>query len=269
MGKKGAFLYIYFIAVLATLGLAFITILASWASHQNPNSVGLIAFLGLAIPALLFANCICLLYWNIRWKIWGWIPLIAILSNFSYINSMYQFSFDKKDNYKNTITILSYNVHGFRSASTSYCLDDIIQFMSNPQIDIVCLQEYAEDEYCNRNKIIQKMKAFPYFTVKKNCAKGFGLAIYSKFPIIEEVGIPFKNSLNGAIWADIKINKKTVRIFNSHLQTTNINQTKDLLKKNSPDGFLAAKKHAVKMILNKMNENAQKRLIRLITLYKL
>lgn len=260
MGKKGAFLYLHFIAVLITLSIAIITIIAGFGSHINPNKNELLPFLGLATPILLFANLVCLLYWVIKWRVWGWIALIAIISNYSYINSMYHLSIDIRANNKiDPVTILSYNVHGFRSNSTTYELDDIIRLIDSKKTDIVCFQEFAENEYCKKNEITKKMKNFPYFAINENSQKGFGLAVFSKYPIKKATNIAFFNSKNGAIWTDIMINCKNIRVFNCHLQTTNINQTKHLLYKTHPDGFLAGKKYAIKKIMSTMIENSKKR----------
>lgn len=51
-----------------------------------------------------------------------------------------------------------------------------------------------------------------------------GTVIYSKYPIVNHGEISFNSEINGALWADIKINRDTIRVFNNHLQTTNFSQ---------------------------------------------
>lgn len=261
MGRKAVFLYLYIIFIAITFALAIITISVSIGSRNNPNDGGILPILGLGVPLLIFANLICLLYWNIRWKAWAWIPLIAILANYQYIESMYQLNFktNKTINNAKTIRIISYNVHGFRSTSTTFDIEDIVNYMATEKADIICLQEFADSSFCKEKKIKERMKDFPYYYIKTNSKRGFELAIFSKFPITNKVDISFKNSLNGAMWADIRIKKSTLRIFNCHLQTTNINQTKDLLRRTNKDGFYESKKYAIKLIANTMIENAKKR----------
>jgi endonuclease/exonuclease/phosphatase family metal-dependent hydrolase len=53
----------------------------------------------------------------------------------------------------------------------------------------------------------------------------FGLAIFSRFPILEKGEIDLKDkSHNDAIFADVLIEKDTIRIYNIHLQSMKINQ---------------------------------------------
>ena len=55
------------------------------------------------------------------------------------------------------------------------------------------------------------------------------LALYSKYPILNTGYIDFPNTVNNAMYADIKIQKDTVRIYNLHLQSFSIklNTTKE------------------------------------------
>ncbi len=45
------------------------------------------------------------------------------------------------------------------------------------------------------------------------------LAIYSKYPIINKGYIDFPDTVNNAIYADIKVQTDTIRIYNAHLQS--------------------------------------------------
>ena len=49
-----------------------------------------------------------------------------------------------------------------------------------------------------------------------------GNAIFSKFPIVNEGKIEFPKSNNDAIFADVKIGKDLVRVYNIHLQSIKI-----------------------------------------------
>jgi Uncharacterized protein conserved in bacteria len=89
--------------------------------------------------------------------------------------------------------------------------------------------------------------------------EGFNLAVYSKFPIEKNADIWFNSSDNSAMWVDIWVNNKLIRVFNCHLQTTNFNQTRGLLGKITLAGFYDSKKEAVKQIMLKMAVNAEKR----------
>jgi endonuclease/exonuclease/phosphatase family metal-dependent hydrolase len=48
------------------------------------------------------------------------------------------------------------------------------------------------------------------------------MAIFSKYPIVNEGKVFDNNRTNGAIFADIKVNEDTIRIYNAHLESMKI-----------------------------------------------
>ncbi len=259
MGKKATMLYFYVLFVFFTFALAIFTIIVGMGSHNNPNKGEILPLLGFLLPALLTLNFIILLYWAIRWKMWVWIPLIAILANHEYICSMYQLSFKKPQPISNQqlIRIASYNVESFHGDPSIYSVGEVAQLMKEKRVDVVCLQEVAESSSFEMDSIYKVFKDFPYVRIHKNKSAGFNLAVFSKFPIDNNTNIPFLSSDNSAMWVDIRIGHTPVRVFNCHLQTTNFNQTKGLLYKVTTAGYYESKKYAVKKILGKITENAK------------
>lgn len=53
--------------------------------------------------------------------------------------------------------------------------------------------------------------------------RSYGMAIFSKFPIINEGKIFDNNRANGAIFADIIYQSDTIRVYNVHLESMQIN----------------------------------------------
>ena len=51
------------------------------------------------------------------------------------------------------------------------------------------------------------------------------MVIYSRYPIKNSKNMPFEETNNSAMWADIDINGKLIRVFNVHLETTGFNRT--------------------------------------------
>ena len=91
-------------------------------------------------------------------------------------------------------------------------------FISEKSPDIIAFQEY------HKTKKVKLDYKYSYFEDK---SKNFGLAIFSKFPIINKGSLDFKKSNNNAIYADILKGKDTVRIYNIHLQSLKINPAKE------------------------------------------
>ena len=129
-----------------------------------------------------------------------------------------------------TISLLSYNVTAFNSdndVNDSDISSKILNVINTTNTDILVLQEsfYRES---------RKIKGYPYkFLGYRKENKKSLLAIYSKYPILNTGYIDFPNTLNAAIYADIKIHKDTVRIYNIHLQSFGIKL--DSVKEYNPE----------------------------------
>lgn len=261
MGKKATFLYFDFLIVLFTAALAVFTIVVGIGSRNNPNDGIFLPLFGLGIIPLIAANLIMLIYWSIRRKIWLLIPVIAIAGNYEYISAKYQFQTTIPSPALNSrlIRIASFNVQGFHGDPSVYSVGEVTGLMKERQIDIVCLQEFAESPYFSMDSIRLQFSDYPYVALRKSLDKNFNLVVFSKFPITNRVDISFDSSENSAMWVDVKVGKTPLRIFNCHLQTTNFNQTKGLLGKITVAGFYESKKEAVMDIMLRMAANAQKR----------
>ncbi len=130
-----------------------------------------------------------------------------------------------------TIRILSYNVGGFWGNTVGKPeskMRAIAEYIRAEDPDVVCMQEY-EVNYINRRAVLDslleplKYKAV-YFaqTIRDN--GGWGIAVYSKYPIVGKDHMVFPESQNSAMWVDIAVRKDTIRVFNNHLQTTQIDE---------------------------------------------
>ena len=68
-------------------------------------------------------------------------------------------------------------------------------------------------------KSIPKLKYhFIYYLTKGEDGNNYGIATFSKFPIVNKGFIKFENTANLSMFCDIKINQDTIRIYNNHLQ---------------------------------------------------
>ena len=261
MGKKATLIYFRFLGVLLTTALAIFTVVLGRYSYQNPSNGFLFPIIGLGMIPALLANFALAIYWGIRWKKWIWIPVIAIAANYEYISATYQIP-HKLPNYAdkgNSIRIASLNVQSFHGDPSVYSVGEITGLMKEQRIDVVCLQEFAESPYYSSDNINAQFKEYPYVAMHKKNTPGFGLVIYSKFPITNRDDLFFGNSDNSAMWVDIKVGQTPLRVFNCHLQTTNFNQTKGLLKIITLGEFYDTEKEAAKKITDKLFENALKR----------
>ncbi len=101
---------------------------------------------------------------------------------------------------------------------------------ANP--DILNIQEY----HPHKNIDLSNFK-YKFEQLSGNKTK-YGQAIFSNFPIVNSGSIEFPNTANNAIFADIVKGTDTVRIYNVHLQSLQINTDVENLKKEDSERLL-------------------------------
>lgn len=198
-------------------------------THVSPNSVPLIAFLGLGYPILLCASLLFLILWLFikSQRKWMLLPLLSILAGFSHLSHFYAVTFFQSK-LENPIKVMSYNVHVFNL----YDLENRVEkrnenftFLKEQNPDIVCFQEFyhqdGQAEFVTRDSLIELLE-MPYYHERFTHAlvdeQYFGQATFSKFPIIYKGEISFENDpYNYCIFSDLLINGDTIRVFNAHL----------------------------------------------------
>lgn len=218
--------------------LAFCLLLSYTAPIINPAKILLPAFLGLAYPYLLIINLIFLIYWIVRLRKEFLISLVVVLLGWSHLTNFVPLRFQKTPEPNKPITlspikILSYNVRTFDKynwTQNSQSKEGIFETIRNADPSIVCIQEfYTTNESGKRERDIRRqLKDYPYYSIyyslKSGASTGFGIATFSKYPIVKTSRIPFDNTINQAVYTDIKINTDTVRMFNIHLQSIHFGQ---------------------------------------------
>lgn len=103
----------------------------------------------------------------------------------------------------------------------------IFNSLADINSDILCIQEFYTSEekgdYNNKDSVKQLLK-LPYQHVEfTETLRGFdhwGIATFSKFPIVNQGKLVFKTRSNNiCIFSDIVINNDTIRVYNVHLQS--------------------------------------------------
>lgn len=213
---------------------AVISLLLSYlASYSDPASFWIAPFFGLAYPAILIINIIFVVYWLIRWPKFSLISGMAILAGYSvilnYIGFRENTAIMVPKSSESFIRIMTYNVHNFKQfgdKNDQFTKDQILNVIRNEQPDVICFQEFfsrKKGEY-NFRKYIQEILNTEHYYFKPSTDNGYeaiGMAIFSKFPIVNQGNIQFakKMNWNEAIWADLKKGDKTFRVYNVHFQS--------------------------------------------------
>ena len=220
MGKLAVYKYFSFMFLVITVLVAIFTFFGLFGGHFNPVHETAIAMIVYILPFLVAANIILLVFWLIRrrWH-WGAIPAITLLCSLPYIGTVYQPGLFNTDSSKAGFKIASYNVAMFGREISGFKSEDILSEMRRQNVDILCIQEYMEMSG-DRNNTNSYRSFFPYIAKGKS-----DMVIFSRFPINFSETIDFGPTNNSAMWADIDINGKMVRVFNVHLETTGFNRT--------------------------------------------
>jgi endonuclease/exonuclease/phosphatase family metal-dependent hydrolase len=203
--------------------------------YVNPEKSWFFAFFGLGYPFLLLGNLLFVVFWILKKKKFFLVPLIAILIGWSYISSLMQISLKKTDLAKieePVFSIISYNVRLFdvydwnKEENTS---GKIFEFINSQSPDFICFQEYytKPNGQISESKVLELLHsdygAHINYT-NENSKSNYGIATYSRYPIVNRGVIQFSNSTNSSIYTDIVFDSDTVRIFNCHLQSIRFNR---------------------------------------------
>ena len=218
--RKVTDIILQFFTVLAALSL----LLAYLSVYIKPTVFWFLGLVGLSYPFLLLINVAFLVYWIIRWK-WHFLyPVGAILLGISHFASFFQFPFGRNHEANvDDLKIISYNVNLFQLYSWSKeppTYNDIFAFINREDPDIVCLQEFYVNDKFPEKKAREKLDHnvhIGYIVNRKSSA--YGMATYSRYPIVGSGEIKFENSANACIYTDIVVHGDTLRVYNNHLQS--------------------------------------------------
>ena len=227
-GKIFAYLTIFFNFLLFFSYLAFLS---------DPTKNSGIAFLGLAYPIIVTINLILFLIWFIKRDIFFFPTLILLILGMYHHSRFLQINPKTSEikSYNEKIKVMSFNVRLFDLYNWTHneeVKSKIIELIKKQKPDIICFQEYFYDnnkEFITR-EIILKELGFKYyhesFTDESNKNSLFGLATFSKFPIINKGSLAFKNDhSNHCMWSDIVCKSDTLRVFNTHLGSIRFNNS--------------------------------------------
>ncbi len=225
-------MFALFLINLVSLAMMILSI-AAW--HFPPYQFMFPAFLGLIFPALLIFNVLFLFFWIafLRWRFVA-VCVLALLFCSEAIFVYYSVHGKTKEVQEDCFKVLTYNVAGFRWAEGEEARSNpIFDYMQNSDADIICLQEFVinnkkfnPDGIISIDELDDILDAYPYRSVVKlgtvEGAYSFGLACYSKFPILKTKQIPIDSELNGAVQYEIQIKDKTLSLFNIHLESNRL-----------------------------------------------
>lgn len=197
----------------------------------NPARAWFFTFFGLLYIPLFLLN-LFLLLWALRRRSRSLlIPLLALLPSVFFLGNNLRFSGGADADGARTIEILSYNVGRFapqsgRSGLTSRqaCRDSVIAYAKRSGADIICLQEYYDKDVATMRKRLAR--EFPGYNmelyINSTGHAACGNVTLSRLPVKGKGKFDFENSTNLALYTDIALGDRTVRVYNCHFESYNI-----------------------------------------------
>ena len=222
----------------------FWLLLAVLCLHISPAAFWPTAFIALSLPGALALNLLFLIIWLLRRSVKALLPLAVIILGWSYYERGFAFNLSPEnellDVAPQTLQVLSYNVRIFNTYAhlqdeNQHSSKKMIKWVADNPADIFCLQEFYNNKtspiFNTVTKIGKQHQKRHYLaeTLANSNGAQFGLAIFSKHPIIDKGTIRFGEKTNNlAMFVDIKLKEDTIRIYNFHFQSMSIDE-KDIV----------------------------------------
>jgi len=231
---------LWFLFISANVVAVILYLLACLVPFINPGKSWFIAMQGLVFPLLFFVLLGFMIYWLIRRSKWVFICIIPLVLSWQQLSVLYSFHAAKEiivAKEAETLRVLSWNLSSWGVSNkinknkTSF-RNEMTEFIKQTNADVLCFQEFAFPRILNyKDSIIPGLKklGYQYFHFVKAKDEIFpnkpepikGVIILSKYPFVDtarfEYGI--NDFAEPLIYADIKINSQTVRIFTTHLES--------------------------------------------------
>jgi endonuclease/exonuclease/phosphatase family metal-dependent hydrolase len=215
--------------------VVFFFLLSCLAPYLNPQKWWFISFLGLAFPFMLLMIILIIAGWLILLKYrFALINGLVLLLSFKSIVVFFAFH-HTRFNYKkdpSSIRVATWNVDRFiemkrNNNKGSQTRLNMLDLLKQQDADVLCLQEFHTStlpDYYDNITPIQKELGYPYYYFSFDTdgdSLYYSSIIFSRYPIIDSglIRYPRPTLPDVLLHADIKVNKDTVRIYTTHLQS--------------------------------------------------
>lgn len=221
--------------ILYILSFVFsLLLLGAYASRLlSPETIWHLSFLGLVFPLLLFLSVVYLFILILSRNKSALLLIAVLLAGWYPIRDSFRISSKESlDKDVNTASIMSYNVRifdNFKWTGEDNSGVKMLDFIAEEKPDIICLQEFMAKRMGDFGiwNIKKKLGFAPYLHTKymnEGVLSKTGLALFSKYPIVNRGDKSASDEGPVYLFADIKINNDTIRVFNIHLESNHFDQ---------------------------------------------
>ena len=206
---------------------AGVLILSYLSMYINPAKAWFMTIFGLLFIVFFIVNVILLL-WALRRRSGAVvIPLLALLPSVFLIGRFVQFS-GRDEASDDAVTIIDFNVGKFsmypeqsRLTDRDMCRDSVFAYLRRSGADIICLQEVRAPKGSEVKEYLARVMPgyeSEYYTHITGLGP-YGTVILSRFPVVNRGKFDFEESANMALYADLDIGGKIVRVYNCHFES--------------------------------------------------
>ncbi len=221
---------IRFVAGLFTW-IAGVSLLIAYLSvFIPPDRFWLPAFFGLAFPYLVAGVFLLMLFWWMQhaWRK-GLVLFLLLVLGWGHMRHFYSLPRRPAPRPSGGITVMTFNVRSFDIFSDHdrrHPEEGIVSFLRKVQPDVLCLQEiYTSPRTVPEERVLTAL-GYPYhfitYTKVRENGSRYGIALFSRYPILHRQVIRYAGSSNCSQSCDILAGGDTLRFFNNHLQSTHL-----------------------------------------------
>lgn len=211
-----------------------LTLLSYLSVYVSPAVFWPAGFFSLAIPVLLIVNFSLLLLYALRKQRLATFPLLALAFGYQHVAASVAFHSPAPPD-SSSFSVLNYNVRVFNIythlRATHPDRSSMLDWLVQQEADVKCLQEFYNDDrssdFNTTRTLLEggKYHSFVCPTLVNSTGAQFGLAIFSRFPILQRGEVAAKDdSMQYAIFADLETPSGAVRVYNVHLRSMSIDE---------------------------------------------
>ncbi|QDA60625.1 endonuclease/exonuclease/phosphatase family protein [Hymenobacter jejuensis] len=239
--------------------LILLWVLAAIACVQIPaHTFWPAAFGALTLPIALAVNVLLVVYWLLRdWRVAALPIVVAVLTwpHFQRGLALHPLHTSSPTGTPGQrIRMLSSNVRIFNvypqlRDKNLHSSKAMIAWLADNQADILCLQEFYNEPIRTQDGSVfnavrqigadKDRHVFLSKTLTNSVGAEFGMAIFTRFPILQRGTINFgRLTQNHAMFVDLLLpSRDTIRVYNVHLQSMSMDERDIVDSYSSKDGF--------------------------------
>jgi hypothetical protein len=213
-------------------------LLAYLAPYLSPAVFWPVAFFGLGYPIIVIANLAISVLWFLLRPRYALLSLLTILAGINPLCRQWQWNSSHKQNTHNSITLVSFNVHDFSGLMDGVQKDsvqkEIFGFLQSTKPRIICLQDlpfYFPDGTLVLPRLASELGMKYFYPNSLELLKKHNLSdaiLLTSYPLVA-TGEVLDNGKSFGVYADMLINRDTIRVYSIHLASTKLYEGKELL----------------------------------------